>query len=150
MRKKDIQIKRGDVIYVDLGQHPKSSVQSGYRPCIVVSNNKSNRFSTVFNVIPCTGRIKENNPVHVKLSPDDVNGYLEKVSDAMAEQIVTVDRVHVTGKVGYVSPDSEAIHLINQAIIRQYGLENEIRYLAEKMVKEGFGCAEEDRQKKVC
>lgn len=35
-------IKRGDIIYVDLGQHPKSSVQSGVRPCIVVSNNRNN------------------------------------------------------------------------------------------------------------
>lgn len=150
MKQKELQIKRGDVIYVNLGQHPKSSVQSGYRPCIVVSNNKSNRFSTVYNVIPCTGRIKENNPVHVKLMPSDVSGYLEKISDAMAEQIVTVDRVHVTGKVGFVPPDSEAIHLINQAIIKQYGLENEVRYMAEQMVKEGMNLAEEGGQKEVC
>ena len=38
------QIIRGDVIYVDLGQHPKTSIQSGVRPCVVVSNNKNNKF----------------------------------------------------------------------------------------------------------
>ena len=32
------QIMRGDVIYVDLGQHPNSSIQSGIRPCVVISN----------------------------------------------------------------------------------------------------------------
>ena len=34
------QIMRGDVIYVDLGQHPNSSIQSGIRPCVVISNNQ--------------------------------------------------------------------------------------------------------------
>ena len=42
------QIIRGDVIYVDLGQHPKTSIQSGVRPCVVVSNNKNNKLHYQF------------------------------------------------------------------------------------------------------
>ena len=38
------QIMRGDVIYVDLGQHPHSSIQSGIRPCVVISNNQNNKY----------------------------------------------------------------------------------------------------------
>ena len=30
------QIERGDIVYVDLGQHSNSSIQSGFRPCVVV------------------------------------------------------------------------------------------------------------------
>lgn len=70
-------IKRGDIIYVDLGQHPKSSVQSGVRPCIVVSNNRNNWFANVLNVLPFSAQLKDN-PVHVRINPDDVNGYCEK------------------------------------------------------------------------
>ena len=51
------QIIRGDVIYVDLGQHPKTSIQSGVRPCVVVSNNKNNKYSNTLSVCPCTSRI---------------------------------------------------------------------------------------------
>ena len=51
------QIIRGDVIYVDLGQHPKTSIQSGVRPCVVVSNNKNNKFSKNINICPCTSRV---------------------------------------------------------------------------------------------
>ena len=51
------QIIRGDVIYIDLGQYPKSSVQSGVRPCVVVSNNANNKYAKVLCVCPCLSLI---------------------------------------------------------------------------------------------
>lgn len=60
------QIIRGDVIYVDLGQHPKTSIQSGVRPCVVVSNNKNNKYSNTLSVCPCTSRVpKKNYNTHI-------------------------------------------------------------------------------------
>lgn len=44
------QIKRGDIIYVDLGQHPKSSVQSGVRPCVVVTIDRRKVISKVGHI----------------------------------------------------------------------------------------------------
>lgn len=115
------EIKRGDVIYVDLGQHPDSSIQSGMRPCIVLSNNKSNRYSTNLCVCPFSGKLKDN-PVHVKVKPSDVQGYFLKESDCLAEQIVTIDKKQVVSKVGHIPEDSEIMQKINRAVCVQLGI----------------------------
>lgn len=112
---------RGDIVYVDLGQHPNSSVQSGKRPCVIMSNNKSNRFSTILNVYPLTTRLK-NNPVHVKVEPEDVEGFFEKTSELLAEQPVTIDKKHVIAKIGSISKDSDAMKRIESALLFQFGM----------------------------
>lgn len=113
--------KRGDIIYVDLGKHGNSSIQSGMRPCLVISNNKSNRYSTNLCVCPFSGKLKDN-PVHVKVKPSDVNGYFLKESDFLAEQIVTIDKKQVVSKVGHIPEDSEIMQAINRAVCMQLGM----------------------------
>ena len=113
-------IKRGDILYIDLGNHVNSSVQSGMRPCIVVSNNVNNRYSTTLCVCPFSGKIKEN-PVHVKVKPSDVNGYFLKDSDCLAEQITTVDKRQIVSKVGHIPEDSEIMKKINKSVCLQLG-----------------------------
>ncbi|MFR2649195.1 MAG: type II toxin-antitoxin system PemK/MazF family toxin, partial [Blautia coccoides] len=36
-----MKIERGDILMVNLGQVPGTSLQSGIRPVVVVSNNKA-------------------------------------------------------------------------------------------------------------
>ena len=50
-------IRRGDILWADLGMFPTTSVQGGVRPVIVVSNNKANTYSSVITVVPMTSRI---------------------------------------------------------------------------------------------
>ena len=115
-----MRIVRGDIIYIDLGQHAKSSVQSGMRPCVVVSNDKANRESKVINVCPLTSRqTKKNIPTHVAVAPEDVKGYLESTSTLLAEQITTVDKCRVISKVGHIEAESELMDKISQAVSRQ-------------------------------
>lgn len=114
------KIKRGDIIYANLNGIPKSSVQKGERPCLVLSNNKSNHYSTILNVYPLTGKLKEN-PVHVVVNPDDVKGYLQKTSDFLGEQPTTIDKIQVVDKVGHVDEDSELMEEFEKAIAHQLG-----------------------------
>lgn len=116
------EIRRGDVVYIDLGQHIRSSVQSGVRPCIVVSNNMGNKYSSVVTVCPFTAKIK-NNPVHVVVKPNDIKGYFEKISDFLPEQIVTVSKAKIENKIGIIPEDSEIMKKINAALIKQLELE---------------------------
>lgn len=97
-----MKIKRGDIIIVDLGQH-ETSVQSGIRPCVVISNNKANRHSPVITVVPLTSKIRKKQylPTHVFL-----NGYRNAGMDrhglALCEQITSVaysDVLEVAGRV---------------------------------------------------
>ena len=111
------QLLRGDIIYVDLGQHVHSSVQSGLRPCLVVSSYPT---STVANVCPFTTKMgKRHIPVHVRVEPADVQGYLEKPSLLLAEQITTIDKNRVISKIGHIPEDSEVMERIDAAIMRQ-------------------------------
>ena len=45
-----VTIRRGDILWADLGMFPTTSVQGGVRPVIVVSNNKANTYSSVITV----------------------------------------------------------------------------------------------------
>ena len=53
-------IRRGDILWADLGMFPTTSVQGGVRPVIVVSNNKANTYSSVITVVPLTSRERWN------------------------------------------------------------------------------------------
>lgn len=82
------EIKRGEIIYCDLGMR-MGSVQSGIRPCIVVSNNIGNIYSTVYTVVPLTSQRKTYLPTHVVLSSG---------STALCEQCTTVSEKQVLRK----------------------------------------------------
>ena len=97
-----VKIKRGDIIIADLGQH-ETSIQSGIRPCVVMSNDMANKHSPVITVVPLTSKIhkKEYLPTHVFL-----NGYrntgLDRHGLALCEQITSVaysDILEVAGRV---------------------------------------------------
>ena len=112
---------RGDLVLTDLGQHKGLSVQSGIRPCIVLSNNMSNQHSTILNVFPLTTQIKDC-PVHVIVGKTDVNGYLKECSCFLGEQPVTIGKSQVIRKVGHISENSETMRKITDAVMLQLGL----------------------------
>lgn len=112
---------RGDLVLVNLGQHKGLSVQSGIRPCVILSNNMSNQYSTILNVFPMTTQIKEC-PVHVIVGKTDVNGYLKESSCFLGEQPVTIGKSQVLRKVGHISEESDTMKRIAEAIMLQLGL----------------------------
>ncbi len=50
--------RRGDIVYVDLG-NPKGTNQGGKRPCIIVPNNKCTEHSTSIQIIPITSKLNK-------------------------------------------------------------------------------------------
>lgn len=116
--KKDRRRKRGDIIWVDLGQHPGRHIQSGRRPCLIVNTNKSN--AKVYTVMPGTCQMeKDGFPVHVTIEPNEVQGSLSKTTIFMAEQLVTVDENQVMLMAGYLKKESDALRRINEVLMRQ-------------------------------
>ena len=115
-----MKLTRGNLIYVNLGEHPREndSRQSGTRMCVIVSNEHSRMLS----VCPCTSKVdKKYNPVHVSLQPEDIKGYSIKPSLILVEQTVPVDRRKVLGKIGFISNDAVMKQLDN-AIALQCGI----------------------------
>ncbi len=65
-----MKIRRGDILYADLGGQYQGSMQGGMRPVVVVSNNMANKHSSVITVVPLSTKIfkKKNLLTHVFVS----------------------------------------------------------------------------------
>lgn len=88
-----------------------STVQSGRRPVIIVSNNMANTFSQNITVVPCTTNInkKDSQPTHVttKLIKD-----IETI--VLCENIMTLDKNCLESFVGVL--DDMTMNKISEAI----------------------------------
>lgn len=130
---------RGDVVYVKLDKHINSCVQSGIRPCVIVSNEKSNQDSMIYNVCPFTSQMDTNRyPMHIFVHKRDVEGYLEKNSLILTEQILTVDKRQVLGHLGNLSNNQNVMNQLDRNLIKQLDLEKSLYWkedLPDELVK---------------
>lgn len=95
------------------------SIQSGYRPVFILSNNKNNTYSTTLNIIPITTKMnKRRLPVHVELWSYRQYG-LKSPSTMLIEQIMTISIEHLDKCIGVVG-DSETLGNIRNAIAVQF------------------------------
>ena len=91
-----MDIQRGDILYVDLGEG-NGSEQGGKRPVCVVGNNIGNKYSPVIIVVPITSKgLKRIMPTHLTLS-QQMYGTTD-VCNILAEQIMTIDKNRVIHK----------------------------------------------------
>lgn len=99
-------MKRGDIYFVDFGNHQDSHKQSGTRPAIVVSNNKANANSPVVTVVPLSARVWKRRylPTHVFIPIKKGIG-LTRPSMALAEQVETLDKKCLKNKIGEIVDD---------------------------------------------
>ena len=127
-------LKRGDIVYVDLGK-TLGSEQGGIRPVIIFQNNIGNRHSPTVIVASITSQLnKAKLPTHVELSNYKKYG-LEKYSTVLVEQVRTIDKKRIISYIGRV--DDEAMDDIDKALIISGGLidkhEEELKYMVSKI-----------------
>lgn len=95
-----IVVKRGDVFNVDFGTGIGSE-QNGIRPVIIAQNNIGNKFSPTVIVISITSQqTKAKLPTHVEIKGGQFG--LTKDSIVLGEQIRTIDKKRLLGKLGEV------------------------------------------------
>lgn len=118
-------IKRGDILYIDLGKSGKKGLLRGIHPCLVLQNNIGNYYSPTIQVVPFTSsnvEQKRKQPTHVV-----VEGFgLPRKSVALLEQFRTVSKEDITGYSGYIDINTtqgkctmieiEKAHLISSGI----------------------------------
>ena len=98
-------VQRFEIWFAELGDHFGSSVQSGSRPVLVISNDVANRFSSTLTVIPLTTVQKNLNlPTHIQIAEADCqmindHAYLRN-SVALAEQVTTIGKNALLNKLG--------------------------------------------------
>ena len=116
-----MKIRRGDILYADLGVQYQGSTQGGMRPVVVVSNNRANRHSMVITVVPLTTKIdkKQSLPTHVFVSAYRAEG-LERHSVALCEQVTALNFDRIIDHMGKV--DEGTLDRITEAVQVQVGV----------------------------
>ena len=106
------EVKRGQIVMLDLPT-VSGSVQNGLRPCVIISNNKANKFSPNVIAVPLTSKNKKDMPTHYALQPSKING-LKVTSTILAEQILTVSKNAIKRVIGVV--EDQHIDNVNRII----------------------------------
>ena len=94
-------MKRGELYHADLNP-VFGSEQGGYRPVLIIQNNRGNQHSPTVIVAAITSQPKTKLPTHVPIN--GIRG-LEKESFVMLEQIRTVDKRRLDDYVGRLNRD---------------------------------------------
>lgn len=102
-----VEIKRGDIFLVNL-EPIKGSEQRGIRPCLIIQNDKGNKYSPLTIIAPLTSKeFTKEFPTNVFLSKKDSK--LDKDSTILLNQIKTIDKSRIIKKVSSLS-----LFLMNQ------------------------------------
>jgi mRNA interferase MazF len=110
---------RGDIWLAELPE-VIGSVQAGIRPVIIISNNLGNSFSTTVTVACVTSQCKKPDiPTHVPVS----SPFLQKDSQILLEQILTVDKSQLINRIGKVSKEDQ--DRIDKAVKVQLAIKND-------------------------
>lgn len=98
-----MEIKRGDIYYID-SIYSTGSEQRGGRPAIIVSNDKNNQHSATVEVVYLTTQPKNDLPTHVTIRSST------RESIALCEQVHTVSTDRIGSYKGRIS-EAEQINI---------------------------------------
>lgn len=115
-----MNIRRGDIVVVDLVDSIGSVQQGKGRPCIVIQNNVGNKYSPTTIVVSLTSSCtKPKIPTHVGLETNEYNRLMHD-SIALCEQPISIDKSQIIDKGGRVT--TPKMEEINHAIAISMGL----------------------------
>lgn len=121
-----LDIKRGDIFYIDRFGLQTGSEQRAGRPGIIVSCKENNRFSETVEVVYLTTAPKAELPTHVKILS------ATRESTALCEQITTVSTEKLGNFIGQCT--KEEMFQIDLALIRSLGIKiPELRDLQKEL-----------------
>ena len=114
-----VDIKRGDIILVDL-EPVKGSEQGGIRPCLIIQNDKGNKYSPLTIIAPLTSKdFTKEFPTNVFVSREESG--LDKDSTILLNQIKTIDKSRIMKKIS--SLNSFLMNKVDLAIKISLGLD---------------------------
>lgn len=110
-----MEIKRGDIWYVESSYAAVGSEQRSGRPAIVVSNDKNNQHSSTVEMVYLTTQPKHDLPTHVTIRSTN------RVSTAICEQITTVAVERIGSYCGQATDEEMAA--IDRAMLVSLGIQ---------------------------
>jgi mRNA interferase MazF len=113
-------MRRCEIYLVDLNNQVGSE-QSGFRPALIVQNEKGNLYSPTTIICPLTTQSKHILSTHVFLTPAECG--IEKDSIVLCEQIRVVDKSRLKRKIGEII-NKEKIEDVNKKLMASIGILN--------------------------
>lgn len=112
MKSEQLQYKRGDVYLADLSFVVGAEQGGSVKPVLIIQNEIGNKYSPTLIVCVLTSKVKKMQVTHVHL--DAKKNGLDRDSIALLEQIRTIDKNRLIGKVAEIS--SEDMKKVNNAL----------------------------------
>lgn len=116
-----MQVRRGDIVIVDLNPTRGSEQKGQHRPCVVIQNNTGNKYSPTTIIAPLTSKYDPTDvyPFEVELLSSNTCLNEDSVVDLSQIRVVDVSK-RVDRKIGSVP--SSRMALIDRAIKASLGL----------------------------
>lgn len=112
-------IKRGEILYVDIDRHGVGSEQAGIRYSVCLQNDIGNRFSPTIIVAFITSKLtKAKLPIHVEIPKEKFGLPLDSV--VLLEQVRTLDKRRIIKRVGTL--DDIMMYKIDKALGTSLGV----------------------------
>ena len=119
--------RRYEIWFADLGDHYGTSVQSGNRPVLVISNDVGNQYSQTLTVIPLTTKLKRMDmPTHIVLTEEDCCMFRPQTlqdSVLLAEQITTIAKSALCSRLCRVTSKERKLE-IERAVATQLDMQS--------------------------
>ena len=110
------KVKRGEIYYADLSP-VIGSEQSGFRPVLIIQNDRDNETSPTTIVAAITSsKTKSQLPTHVTFTAD----CLPYESTILLEQIRTIDKSRLDEYIGKI--DKKTMGAVDKALITSVGI----------------------------
>lgn len=118
--------KQYEIWFAELGNHYGTSVQSGNRPVLVISNDMANRNSPIITVIPMSSKLKKLElPVHIPVTGRDCEMLRDEEleeSILLVEQITTIDKMVLCSRLCRVTSTKKKQE-IEAAVKKQFAMQ---------------------------
>lgn len=112
-----MQLHRGEIWLVELGNGIGSEQNGRQRPVLVVQNDIGNFHSPTVTIIPLTSQLKKCLPTHVTLQKTNCLLY---TSTALIEQIATISKERFIKFIGVI--DKSEMFAVENALLIQIGI----------------------------
>ena len=113
-------IRRGQIYWINLDPTIGTVIQKT-RPCVIVSNDVANRYSTLVTVVPVSSNVSKPYPFEVLLNAGD--GGLKKQSLAKINQMKAVDIRRLSSEPLGTVLSPQKLQAIDRAIRIHLGLQ---------------------------
>lgn len=115
--------KRGQVWLINLGsvETRRGSIQYRVRPCLIISNDKNNLYSSNLTIIPISSastKIRKMLPTHTLITPHNSNIKMDSI--IMAEQISVISKEQAIENLFEI--DKDILLQVSYTIAVQVGL----------------------------